>query len=432
MAIWLWILAAWAICLLTLRGRKIRLEHFIWLLFPVDMYGLTVAGVTFKPYMIFCGVLLFRMLLSGRHELSVKSRWSLISGIMILLMIGLSAINSQSIQSLISTAMMAVVWVCTMIYLNDCGDDTPDMVSEVLIAAGVGFGAVFVFGYLCMELNLDIPGIVAYSRSESGFFLSFNNVYEGQFLTAVRLRGFTIDPNAMVGAFLYSISISLFRLVTGKGRIREILSLLLSVLCVILSNSRMALICCILIVVISVIVGYQMADMRCKGRIKSLLLCLLAVLVLITVTGILPGIIRSVLESYKNRSGLNDEYGRFTIWKEAAKVLWEENLFFGIGFGQMQYYTVMSRACHNTWLEFVCAFGLLLGGLTVDHFAVMLLSGLRDSIRHRTDAFAWTMVLGTMGVMISLLSVDNLTANYLWFGSTVVSAISSGCWRKII
>ena len=430
MAIWFWILAAWAITLLALKGKKVRLEHYIWMLLPVDMYGLTVAGVTLKPYMIFCGFLLFRMLLSGKQDFSVKSRWSLISGVIILLQIALNAFNNQSMQSLISTVMLAVVWICCMIYMNDCGADSPDDITEVLLATGIGFGAVLVAGELCLKLNLNLPGIVANTRQESGFFLSMNNVYEGEFLNIRRLRGFTIDPNTMVGTFLFSMSIAMGRIVTGKGSFRELLAVVLSFWCVLLSNSRMGLICCIFIGLCSVLVAYQMANERCKGRVKLIILGLAAALIIITVMGVLPKIIRSILSAYENRSGLNDEYGRFTVWREAAAVLVKENLFFGIGYGQMQFLTAMSRACHNTWLEFVCAFGLLLGGLTVGHFLAMLIGGLRWGFQSRTDSFAWTMVLGTMGVMLSLVGVDNLTSSYLWFCSSMVAAISSGCWRK--
>ena len=50
--IWIWIVIAmfisWLFC-----ERKIGWYHYIWLLLPVEMYGITVAGATIKPYMIF-------------------------------------------------------------------------------------------------------------------------------------------------------------------------------------------------------------------------------------------------------------------------------------------------------------------------------------------------------------------------------------------
>ena len=430
MAIWLWILLAWCISLIALKGKKVRLEHFVWLLLPVDMYGLTIAGVTLKPYMIFCGFLLFRMMLSGKMELSVKSRWSLITGVLVLLMISLNAFNNSSLQSLISTVMVAVVWICTMIYMSDSGDRSPEDITEVMLAAGIGFGAVFVMGYFCMELNLNLPGIVADTRAEPGFFMGMNNMYEGKFVHAVRLRGFTIDPNCLLAPFLFSSGISVMRLISGRGRLREILALVLAWWCIILSNSRMGLICCAFIVIISIVVAYPMGSDRCKRRVKLSMLFLITGGILICVTGGFSKVVMSVIANYQNRSGLNDEYGRFTIWKDAANVLIEQNLFFGVGNGQIQFNTAKARACHNTWLEFICAFGLLLGGVVVGHFVAMLVNGGLYAYRSRTDVFAWIIFLGTAGVVLSLVGVDNLTSSYLWFSATMVSSVSAGCWRK--
>ncbi len=430
MAIWIWIIAGWVISLAFLKGKKVRIEHLIWMLLPVDMYGITVAGVTLKPYMIFCGFLLFKKLLSGEMELSVKSHWSLMSGIIIMLLISVNAFNNPSTQSLISSVMLAVVWCCCMIYMSECDGNSPQEISEVLLATGIGFGLVFSFGHLCMKLNLNLPGILAQTRAESGFIMNFHNMYEGELLNTVRLRGFTIDPNAIVGTFLFSLCIALIRIVTGKAGVREILAVILSVWCAILSNSRMGLICCLIVGVLSVFVGYHWANEQCKGRVKLLILGLLVVLFFSVITGILPKIIKSVLSKYENRSGLNDEYGRFTIWKDAAVVWWQKNPFFGIGLGQMQYHTATARACHNTWLEALCANGLLLGGATILHFIVVVVRGVYSAFKTAGDTFTVVMVLGTVGIMISLVAVDNLMFSYLWFCSTMISAISEGCWRK--
>jgi len=47
-----------------------------------------------------------------------------------------------------------------------------------------------------------------------------------------------------------------------------------------------------------------------------------------------------------------------------------------------------------------------------------------------SSAFAWTMVLGTLGIVISLVSVDNVTYSYLWFGASVITAITDGQWEE--
>ena len=47
--IWVWIIAAIAISWLLCR-KKVAWYHYIWMLLPVEMYGITIAGATIKPY----------------------------------------------------------------------------------------------------------------------------------------------------------------------------------------------------------------------------------------------------------------------------------------------------------------------------------------------------------------------------------------------
>ena len=50
--IWIWIVAAVLISWLFCK-RGIGWYHYIWLLLPIEMYGVTIAGATVKPYMLF-------------------------------------------------------------------------------------------------------------------------------------------------------------------------------------------------------------------------------------------------------------------------------------------------------------------------------------------------------------------------------------------
>lgn len=50
--IWAWIATAVAISLLFCK-KGISWYHYIWLLLPIEMYGVTIAGATLKPYMLF-------------------------------------------------------------------------------------------------------------------------------------------------------------------------------------------------------------------------------------------------------------------------------------------------------------------------------------------------------------------------------------------
>ena len=50
--IWAWIAAAVAISWLFCK-KGISWYHYIWFLLPIEMYGVTIAGATLKPYMLF-------------------------------------------------------------------------------------------------------------------------------------------------------------------------------------------------------------------------------------------------------------------------------------------------------------------------------------------------------------------------------------------
>ena len=80
MAIWIWIIASWVLSYLALGKNKVSFEHLIWILLPVDMYGISVAGATIKPYMIFCMILLIRMLIRRDWQFHT-SKWLIGAGV---------------------------------------------------------------------------------------------------------------------------------------------------------------------------------------------------------------------------------------------------------------------------------------------------------------------------------------------------------------
>lgn len=431
--IWIWIIAAWVLSYLALGKNKVRFEHLIWILLPVDMYGIQVAGVTIKPYMAFCLLLFVRLLLRRQTVVTLRSQWSLLSGILILLCIAVNLLNTRTTSSFMAAMMLLVVWGCCVFYLNECRNDSAQDICEVILAAGIGYGAVFVTAFFLNQFGADVPGLITSARMEPGILLKQSNVYQNQFISTVRLRGFTIDPNAMISTFLYSSVTAMLRITKRAGGFREMAAIILSALCIYFSNSRMGLICFFVIVLGSVCLGYKMASPRIRNIIKVGAIVLVFLLLLaLAATDFIPGLVKAFLSVYANRSGLTDEYGRFAIWGEAVSVWWNQNILFGIGLGQMQYYTATGRACHNTWLEYVCGCGMLIGTLFVIHFGILIIKGFKRGLNRRNtqdSVFIWTMVLGTLGVMLSLLSVDNVTFSYLWFGAFVVAAIARGYWK---
>ena len=432
MSIWLWIIAAWIISYAVLDKEDVQYQHLLWMLLPVDMYGFSFFGFTVKPYMILCFAMLLKRVIDGRKNMAVTSPWIIRGLFACLACIIVNAINCPEPKSVFATFMMLVVWGCSMIYMSECDSDSRQSICKVLQATGIGYGIVFVAAYLIMQFAPDVPGIIAMEREDDGIFMRNPNVVDGVLTTVFRLRGFTIDPNTIVGTFLYCSMVSILQLMHHKPGPREIFGLVLSAACVLLSGSRMGLICLILFVLIGIRVGSKINPKRAKNLLISFGFATVGIFVFMLLTDGLQSITSTFSSNYANRSGLNDDYGRLTIWQEAFHIWINESPFLGLGIGRMQYYTSIGRSCHNSWLEALCAWGALVGGVFVLHFLTPVASSIRHIYRRRSrqDIAFWTMFLGTVGVLISLITVDNLTFSYLWFGSAMIAAITTGSWKE--
>lgn len=429
MAIWIWIGLACIFSKLALGKRQIGLEHYVWLLFPIDMYGINVAGVTIKPYMLFCVFLFLRQIARGRTIIRVIRGWTLPSLAMMMLIFILNMFNSASLHSLSVPCMLMVVWFCMTIYTSSWNKTAHNDIQEAIIATGIGYGLVFVIGFLLLMVGMNVSGIGASTRMQPGFFLQFSNMFHGTLIETRRLRGFTIDPNTVLGTFVFSGAVSLIKILSGKNKRREWLCLGLSAICVLLSNSRTGLICFVLALIMSVFGAYRNGTMRTKNLIKGLaLLSIFSVSIVLITTDWIENFVDLIVGLYSNRSSLNDQFGRFTIWKEAFGILMENNPLFGIGMGQMQFYTSAKRACHNTWLDCLCGNGIVLGSVFVLFILMTLVRGMKDLIRNvqsDSNQLQWSLVISITAVIISLITVDNSTYSYLWFGLSTLMMTSS-------
>lgn len=435
MGIWFWIVLAWLLSALALGKRHISMEHFVWILLPIDMYGIQVAGITIKPYMVFCGWLFLRMLLNGQTKIKAIRGWTLPAiGIIVILFI-VNMFNSSSLYSLSAPCMLMVVWFCMTIYTSFWGETAQDDIPEAMIATGIGYGFVFLIGFLLLTLGIPISGVGASERTEPGFILQFSNMFQGVLIQKWRLRGFTIDPNTMLGTFVFSGIVCLIRILMEENSKREWLCLMLSMACIFFSNSRTGLMCFALALVMSVFAAYWKGSPQIRKRIEVITLIVIFVMIAVMVgTDWIRNLISSFLGLYANRSGLNDEYGRFTIWKEAVGILMEKNPFFGIGMGQMQFYTSVNRACHNTWLECLCGNGIILGSIFILFLLFTLIKGgikAKYNTCSRYNQLLWSLTIGITVVVISLISVDNITYSYLWFGLSALMMIDTASIKEM-
>ena len=172
-----------------------------------------------------------------------------------------------------------------------------------------------------------------------------------------------------------------------------------------------------------------------KNIIKmGVLFGVIVCIIILIPTDALSVIYERVIDHYENRSGLTDENGRFTIWKNAITVLLDKNALLGLGMGQVRYYTDVGKDCHNTWLALICENGIIVGGAFLIHFIILALKGLLfayQNARKHSGVFVWNVTVSTLIVMISLISVDHVAYGYLWFGAALLSALEGRQCEKI-
>lgn len=425
--IWLWITAALILSYLPLINKKIDLAHYMWLLIPIDAYGISIAGAVVKPYMVFA--LMLPIILYARNkgtdfDLSA-SKGQLLAGVISILIIVVNVVNNNDNAYTVKAALMTfVVYICAQLYASCTDNQNNEQLSDMFIASCFGYGIVYFVAYLCLMSNINIGGLIANERSQDGLFMLLSNMNHGQYVQVYRLRGFAFDPNTMFVQFIFGICACVSRL-SKKFSFYYIFTFIISIVCILLSSSRMGLLCCVISIIITALVNTSQVK-NVKKKIFSIIgmLVICASLLIAAITRWGQSVLSSLLSTYQNRSSLTDEYGRFSIWKECLGIYWDNNPMLGVGLGQMDRYTMTERMTHNTWLQFICECGLIVGGITVAYFfTVMIIGWAKTRFQHRLDpdnTSYLSLVIGYTVTIISLLSVDNITCSYLWFGALLL------------
>lgn len=428
---WLWIIAALVLSYLPLINKKIDLSNYMWLLIPIDAYGISIAGAIIKPYMIFALILPLIMYAKNKgSDFDLRaSKGQLFLGIISILIITVNLINCDNFSSVKAAMMTLVVYLCAQFYCSCTDLRHSEQLSDVFIASCFGCGIVYITAHTLLQSGFSLDGIVAHERAEEGIFMVMSNMVNGNYTEALRLRGFAFDPNTMFVQFVFGISACISKLFK-KFNLYHVITLIISVLCIIYSSSRMGIMCCILSVLI--------ASVTCIIRFDSVKKKLLSIVsVLLICTGFLVASMSRwgqsqlayLLSTYSNRSSLTDEYGRFSIWGESLKIYWEKSPLFGIGYNNMSLYTSTERMTHNTWLQFICECGIIVGGIAVIYFFTVLIIGWTKVRPHHLsfpeNTSYLALIIGYTMTIISLVSVDNIACSYLWFGALLVLKMSA-------
>lgn len=406
--IWVWIIAAIAISWLLCR-KKVAWYHYIWMLLPVEMYGITIAGATIKPYMIL-GVFMIIKNLLNRKAHKVPAAF-----VAIIFLLSVSDIlNGLIIASIMQHVMFLVIIYIAYNYvlISENDDDLLENIEVSTIATTIGYGLVFLVAYWFYSRGIGFGGIYTTDRYSAGMLLNFIST-GGQ--TTVRLRGFCIDPNSVVTTLIPGASFGLARLLyKNGGKFRSLVAVILYAIVMNLSGSRMAVVCTVAMVIIMLMMGYKQAE-------NKLWWFGLIALVLLVVSFMavyrFQNIASEVYSFFTARAGLNDTGGRFTIWKYNARWLSDNGrLLFGVGQNQISNLTSVGKACHNTWLEWICGTGILLGGM-IDLWFVITPFVFLDRLK-RNRIFIRDIipiVLAYVTALICITTVDNITNSVVLF-----------------
>jgi O-antigen ligase len=406
--IWVWIIAAIAISWLLCR-KKVAWYHYIWMLLPVEMYGITIAGATIKPYMIL-GVFMIIKNLLDRKAHKVPAAF-----VAIIFLLSVSDIlNGLIIASIMQHVMFLVIIYIAYNYvlISENDDDLLENIEVSTIATTIGYGLVFLVAYWFYSRGIGFGGIYTTDRYSAGMLLNFIST-GGQ--TTVRLRGFCIDPNSVVTTLIPGASFGLARLLyKNGGKFRSLVAVILYAIVMDLSGSRMAVVCTVAMVIIMLMMGYKQAE-------NKLWWFGLIALVLLVVSFMavyrFQNIASEVYSFFTARAGLNDTGGRFTIWKYNARWLSDNGrLLFGVGQNQISNLTSVGKACHNTWLEWICGTGILLGGM-IDLWFVITPFVFLDRLK-RNRIFIRDIipiVLAYVTALICITTVDNITNSVVLF-----------------
>jgi len=406
--IWGWIAAAlflsWFIC-----DRDIPWYHYIWMLLPVEMYGINIAGATFKPYMLYGFVIIAYAIMKNRV---IKLPVSIVV-IAVLLMLS-DIVNGFIVASIMQHLMVLMILFIAFEYLLAQNKTIHfEEISKVAIATTIGYGIVFTAVSFLFNRGIVLPDVYTNDRYATGIIYSslagFDNV-------SVRLRGFCIDPNGLVTTLIPGATFGLANLLYRKdsrlNKIKSCLAVGLFFLVVFYSGSRMALLSSFIMASIMFVIGYREAEHKMQWIIVALAGTLaLMLFVIVNRSQLLTEIYDSFEAFFTSRALLTDDAGRLTIWRHNLRYLERYNrLLTGVGQNQISNLTVIGKACHNTWLEWICGTGLIVGTFIniFFMFAPVPFSKNAKKLKLVYKHDALPIILAYIVVLITITSVDNI------------------------
>lgn len=405
--IWVWVAAAVATSWLFCK-RGISWYHYIWLLLPIDMYGVTIAGATLKPYMLF-GI----CIIIGDFVRSKAVRVHIAIVAIVFALIISNFLTGFVIASIMQHIMFILILIIGYCYQNYQSDGIEfDEMGEAALAATIGYGMVFTIVWLVFSYGVTAGGIYASERLDAGIVLKLTSF--GGSVTS-RLRGFCIDPNSVITTLIPGATFALANIVYQKREIfKNLLAISVYLGVVFYSGSRMALICSLGMLIVFFVIGYSKSVNKQRIAVIGIAVVVFLVIgMIVNIDTIILEVAKIWVDLFGNRSTLTSEYGRLTIWKTNIEYLISNSKEW-IGVGQNQIYLLSKSglACHNTWLEWICGTGIILGTI-IDFWFILAPFRFKkrtDDVLGGEDAKnTMSIIMSYIAIVVCVSSVDNIT-----------------------
>ena len=144
--IWLFIVASLILSLLPLINKKIDISSYMWLLIPIDAYGISIAGATVKPFMLFA--LLLPLILHSKNrgnELELyASKGQLLAGVLSILILTQSIFVGDASYTIKAALIIVIVYISARLYVSCSDCKKSEELSDVFIASCFGCSIIFI------------------------------------------------------------------------------------------------------------------------------------------------------------------------------------------------------------------------------------------------------------------------------------------------
>ena len=408
--IWVYILAA-VILSWIITPRPKYWGNYIWLLLPIELYGIQLGGAVIKPYMIFG----FFIILTNLTTIKFPTLIYFISFLLVLS----DCFTGLFLSSIMQHIMVMIIFIIACGYLSaQKGVIDADEIANVSIGTTLGYGIVYSIAYILTYYGIVLPDVYTTDRYTTGI------VYYGALTgldnaIALRLRGFCIDPNGVINPLILGAAFALNNLFyESQKKWKNMLAIIIYFSVVYFSRSRAGMISSLAMVAYLLIMYLKNAT-----NAKQTTLPVLGGIAFITLImiGNYNSIVKGLKEYFEARSSFTGSAGRYTIWKYNLNYLIDNGyLLTGVGQNKIHDYTLWGKPCHNTWLEWVSGTGVFIGLFMSSIFICSPIRYLRKN-KHKGIVYLERIRIIILAYYVLLIAIT--TVDYIACPTMIIQCI---------